>query len=75
MCRVAWSEKFNYLCIAMTKIKNEGKHRVFTESKTTYTHCIPETEPFSKHIGVDHIHIFCKQSHSRSFKCCIQLET
>ena len=46
MCRVAWSEKFNYLCIDMTKNKNDGKHRIFNESKTTYTDCIPETEPF-----------------------------
>ena len=45
MCRVAWSEKFNYLCIDMTK-KNEGKYRIFNESKTTYIDCIPETEPF-----------------------------
>ena len=29
MCRVAWSEKYNYLCIDMTKTKNEGKYRIF----------------------------------------------
>ena len=46
MCRVAWSEKFNYLCIDMTKNKNDGKYRIFNESKTTYIDCIPETEPF-----------------------------
>ena len=46
MCRVAWSEKFNYLCIDMTKNKNEGKYRFFNESKTTYIDCIPVTEPF-----------------------------
>ena len=46
MCRVAWSEKFNYLCIDMTKNKNDGKYRIFNESKTTYTDCIPETKPF-----------------------------
>ena len=46
MCRVAWSEKFNYLCIDMTKNKNEGKYRIFNESKTIYIDCIPETEPF-----------------------------
>ena len=45
MCRVAWSEKFNYLCIDMTK-KNKGKYRIFNENKTTYIDCIPETEPF-----------------------------
>ena len=36
MCRVAWGEKFNYLCIDMTKNKNEGKYRIFDESKKTY---------------------------------------
>ena len=46
MCRVAWSEKFIYLCIDMAKNKNDGKYRIFNESKTTYIDCIPETEPF-----------------------------
>ena len=46
MCRVAWSEKFNYLCIDMTKNKIEGKYRIFNGSKTTYNDCIPQTEPF-----------------------------
>ena len=45
MCRVVWSEKFNYLCIDMNKNKTEGKYRIFNESKTTYIDCIPETEP------------------------------
>ena len=45
MCRVAWSEKFNYLYIDMTK-KNEGKYRIFNESKATYIECICETEAF-----------------------------
>ena len=46
MCRVAWSEKFNYLCIDMIKNKNEGKYRIFNESKNTYIDCICETEAF-----------------------------
>ena len=46
MCRVAWGEKFNYLCIDMAKNKNGGNYRSFNESKTTYIDCIPETEPF-----------------------------
>ena len=29
MCRVAWSKKFDYLCIDMTRNENEGKYRVF----------------------------------------------
>ena len=47
MCHKAWSEKFNYLCIDMTKNKNEGKYRFsFSESKNTYIECIPESEAF-----------------------------
>ena len=46
MCRVAWKEKFNYLCIDLTKNKNEGEHRIFNERKTTDFVCISETEPF-----------------------------
>ena len=46
MCHKAWDDRFNYLCIDMTKNKNEGKYRVFNESKTIYIDCIPETEPF-----------------------------
>ena len=46
MCHKAWDEKYNYLCIDMTKNKNEGKYRIFNESKTTYIGCICETEPF-----------------------------
>ena len=46
MCHKAWDEKFNYLCIDMTKNKNEGKYRIFNESKTTYIECICETEAF-----------------------------
>ena len=46
MCHKAWDERFNYLYIDMTKIKKEGRYRIFNESKTTYIDCIPETEPF-----------------------------
>ena len=46
MCHKAWDERFNYLCIDMTKNKNEGKYRIFNESKTTFFECIPESEPF-----------------------------
>ena len=46
MCRVAWSEKFNYLCIDMTKNKNEGNYHIFNESKNTYIEGICETEAF-----------------------------
>ena len=46
MCHKAWDEKYNYLCIDMDKNKNEGKYRIFNESKTTYIECIPESEPF-----------------------------
>ena len=42
----AWSDKFNYLCIDLTKNKNEGKYRIFDESKITYIDCISESEGF-----------------------------
>ena len=46
MCHKAWDERFNYLCIDMTKNKNDGKYRIFNESKPTYIDCICETEAF-----------------------------
>ena len=46
MCHKTWSEKFIYLCIDMSKNKNEGKYRIFNENKTTYFECICETEAF-----------------------------
>ena len=46
MCQKAWDEEYNYLCIDMTKNKNEGKYCIFNESKTTYIECICETEAF-----------------------------
>ena len=46
LCHEAWSDRFNYLCNEMTKNKDNGRHRIFNESKTTYIDCFPETEPF-----------------------------
>ena len=46
MCHKAWDEKYNYLCIDMTKNKSEGKYLIFNESKNTYIECICETEAF-----------------------------
>ena len=46
MCRKAWSEKFNYLCIDMTKKKNEGKYRILNENKNKYIDYICKTEAF-----------------------------
>ena len=46
MCHKAWDERFNYLCIDTTKNKNEGKYRIYNESKHTYIKCICETEAF-----------------------------
>ena len=46
MCHKAWDERFNYLCIDITKNKNEGKYRIFNESKNTYIECVCETEAF-----------------------------
>ena len=44
ICHKTWSERFNYFCIDMTKIKNEGKRGILNESKNTFIECIPETE-------------------------------
>ena len=46
MCHLSWSEKRNYICIDMTKNKNDGEYCFFNESKTTYVECICESEPF-----------------------------
>ena len=46
MCRRACSEKFIYLCIDMSKNRNEGKYRIFKEFKNTYTERICKSEPF-----------------------------
>ena len=46
MCHKAWCEKYNYLCIDMSKNKSDGKYHIFNESKPTYFECIPETESF-----------------------------
>ena len=35
MCHEAWSEKINYLCFEITENKNDGKYRIFNESKNT----------------------------------------
>ena len=32
MCRTAWSEKFNYVCIIGTKFKDKAFNRIFDES-------------------------------------------
>ena len=45
-CRVAWSEKYNYLCIDMTKNKNEGKYRIFNENKTILLIVFPKQNLF-----------------------------
>ena len=46
ICHKAWDERYNYLCIDMTKSKNDGKYRVFNESKTANDDCACETEGF-----------------------------
>ena len=46
MCRAAWSEKFNNLCIDTNKNKNEGKNRIFNESKNTYLEWLCGSEAF-----------------------------
>ena len=46
MCHKARDEKYNYLCIDMNRNKNDGKYRIFKESKTTHIDCICKTEAF-----------------------------
>ena len=46
MCRKAWGEKFNYLCIDMTKNENKIKYRVFNEIKNTNIEFNCENEAF-----------------------------
>ena len=46
MCHKAWDEKYNNLYIDLNENKNDGKYRIFNESKTTYNECICETEAF-----------------------------
>ena len=48
LCHKAWRERFNYLCIDMTKSTNEDKYCIFNESKNTYIECLPETELFQQ---------------------------
>ena len=45
MCHKGWNERFSYLCIDMTKNKDEGKYCIFNESKTIYIESIPASEP------------------------------
>ena len=74
MCHKSWSERFNYLCIEMTKNRDNGKYRIFNESITTYIDCNPETVPFYNIFLNKIIHVFCKQFYSHSFKRCFHLE-
>ena len=68
ICRVASCEKFNSLCFDKNKIKNRGKNRIFNENKTTYFDCIPETEPFQKHMTLFQIIILiCNYKSSHIF--------
>ena len=46
ICHKSWDEKFNYLCIDMTKNRDNGKCRIFNESKNKYIDCICGNEVF-----------------------------
>ena len=39
MCQKAWSKRFVYVCIDMTKNKSEKNCRIFNGSKITYIEC------------------------------------
>ena len=36
LCRNAWCENFNYLCIDLNKNQNEGIYCIFNENKNTH---------------------------------------
>ena len=45
LCRKAWEDDYNYLCIGNSKKRDRGRCCVCNESKNTYTECIPEMIP------------------------------
>ena len=45
LCKKAWEEECNYLYKDISKKRDRGRYCVFTESKNTYTECIPESKP------------------------------
>ena len=48
MCRKAWNEKLNYLCIDTTENKNEGNHSIFNnESQKRILNAFPKVKLFS----------------------------
>ena len=49
MCSRVWIEKLNYLSNDVSKNTNEGKFRIFNESKNTYIECVWESEHFDYH--------------------------
>ena len=63
MCRVAWSEKYNYLCIDITKNKKMKVNIVFsTKAKTHILIVFVKRNPFDYNTSIIFI-----------FKCCFQL--
>ena len=52
LVRRAWSEKFNYFRIDMTRNRNESIYCIFNGSKNTYIECNSESELFNKTIVV-----------------------
>ena len=45
ICRRSWEEDYNYLCIAGSKKRDQGRYCICNESKNTYKECTPETKP------------------------------
>ena len=60
MCHKAWDERYNYLCIDTTKNKNDGKYRIFNESKPHILIAYLKLNLFKN--------VFYKQSQSHYFK-------
>ena len=62
LCRKALENDYDYLRIDRFAKIRECRYTIRNCNKNTYIECTPETKRF------------WKQSHSHSFKCCIQLE-
>ena len=68
MCHKAWDERFNYLCIDMVKMKNEGKYRISMKVKLHILNKFLKLNLFKNIFLINNIHVVCKQTHSHSFK-------
>ena len=87
LCKKAWEGEYKYLCIDRSKKRDQGRYCNCNESKkkniyrsnTSDETFLKTYDSYSHKYSYMcnfklHIHIFCEQSHSHSFKCYIQLK-